>query len=113
MGTGRSERTVIQKCDGLFFMFTKKMGDCIEKGLLPNCQKSAHKHGKGDTEQGSSGVHRKQKNGVCERVCDVNFDLKILKSEFKKLLKSGQESIQKYCSSLPVIIKFQINQLFR
>lgn len=39
MGTGRSKRAVIQKCDGLF-MFAKKMEDCIEKGLLPNCQKT-------------------------------------------------------------------------
>lgn len=28
-------------------------------------------------------------NGVCERVCDVNFDLKILEDRFKKLLKKG------------------------
>lgn len=27
-------------------------------------------------------------NGVCERACDVNYDLMVLKSEFKKLLKS-------------------------
>lgn len=28
-------------------------------------------------------------NGVCERACDVNFDLKILEDRFKKLLKKG------------------------
>lgn len=51
MGTGRS-KGLSYKSVMVFFTFTKKMGDCIEKGLLPNCQK---KHGKGDTEKESKG----------------------------------------------------------
>lgn len=35
------------------------------------------------------GYMGKWKNGFCERVCDVNFDVIVLESEFKKLLKKG------------------------
>lgn len=37
-------------------------------------------------------------NGVCERVCDVNFDLKVLGGEFKKLLKSDVSLLHKFFS---------------
>lgn len=62
------------------------------------CCQIAKKHGEGDTEKESSGVHGKMESGVCERICNVNFDLKVLGGEFKKLLKSDVSLLHKFFS---------------
>ena len=56
MGTGRSERTVIQKCDGLFLCLQRKWGIALKKVCCQIAKNSAHKHGKGDMEEWSGRV---------------------------------------------------------